>query len=179
MARSLSCLLRAAPTGFVRRVALVVLLSLAAATPGAAGPAADPPAASSAPILTLVGAGGERAFDRAALEALGTAAVETSNPWVKGVARYEGVPLRRVLEAAGLHGERLIATALDKYRAEIPMTDLADGGVILALKENGRYLTRRNKGPLFIVYPFDAHPELRNEVYFSRSVWQLTRIEVR
>ncbi len=177
MARVFLSVLGGVPAGVQRavRAAAMALLALGGLLVGPVR-AGEAPAE---PVLTVVGAGGEVAFDRAALEALGTVTVDTSNPWVKGVARYEGVPLRRVLEAARARGGRIIATALDGYRAEIPMTDLADDGVILALKENGGYLTRRNKGPLFIVYPFDAHPELRTEVYFSRSVWQLTRLEVK
>ena len=36
----------------------------------------------------------------------------------------------------------------------------------------------RDKGPLFLVYPFDTNPETYNEKYFSRSVWQIKEIEV-
>jgi hypothetical protein len=50
--------------------------------------------------------------------------------------------------------------------------------VILALKKNGAYLPVRNQGPIFVIYPFDLNPGLYNEVYFSRSVWQVKSIEV-
>ena len=30
-----------------------------------------------------------------------------------------------------------------------------------------------------LVYPFDARPELRNPMYYSRSAWQLRTLEVR
>jgi hypothetical protein len=36
----------------------------------------------------------------------------------------------------------------------------------------------RDKGPLFIIYPFDQHAELRNSVYHSRCAWQLKAIEL-
>jgi hypothetical protein len=36
----------------------------------------------------------------------------------------------------------------------------------------------RDKGPLFLVYPFDKDQGLFNEKYFSRSVWQIKDIEV-
>jgi hypothetical protein len=36
----------------------------------------------------------------------------------------------------------------------------------------------REKGPLFVMYPFDRVPELRNAVYYSRCIWQLREIEV-
>ena len=43
---------------------------------------------------------------------------------------------------------------------------------------DGTPMPVRDKGPLFAVYPFDAQPELRNAVYYSRSAWQLKSIEV-
>jgi hypothetical protein len=61
----------------------------------------------------------------------------------------------------------------------MPMEDVRKFGVILALKRDGEYMTVRDKGPLFIVYPFDSDPELKVQKYYSRSVWQVARIEVK
>ncbi len=36
----------------------------------------------------------------------------------------------------------------------------------------------REKGPLWIVYPYSSSPEFQNEVIYSRSIWQLNRITV-
>jgi hypothetical protein len=36
----------------------------------------------------------------------------------------------------------------------------------------------REKGPLFVMYPFDEQPALRTSVYFGRCIWQLKAIEV-
>ena len=36
----------------------------------------------------------------------------------------------------------------------------------------------RDKGPIFVIYPFDEAPELYNETYFGRSVWQAVSVEV-
>lgn len=36
----------------------------------------------------------------------------------------------------------------------------------------------RDRGPLFVIYPFDSQSELRNAIYYSRSAWQLRSIEV-
>jgi hypothetical protein len=166
--------------------AVLVLAAILAASLAPAVRADEPLAAPAGePLLTISGKiartnkDGEAVFDRAMLEALGTVTIDTANPWVKGVAHYEGVPVSRVLKAVGAQGSTLVAKALDNYTGEIPMADFADERVILALKENGAYLTPRNKGPLFIVYPFDTHPEFRTELYFSRSIWQLNRIEVK
>ena len=83
------------------------------------------------------------------------------------------------MQTVGANGERLVAVALNDYSAELPMEDVAKYNVILALKRNGEYMPVRDKGPLFIVYPFDSNPDLKNQKFYSRSVWQLARIEVR
>jgi hypothetical protein len=40
-------------------------------------------------------------------------------------------------------------------------------------------MTVRDKGPLFIIYPYDSNPDLKAQKYYSRSVWQIARIEVK
>ena len=57
--------------------------------------------------------------------------------------------------------------------------DFARHNVLLALKRNGLYMPIRDKGPLFIVYPYDSDPQLRHQRFYSRSAWQLVRIVVR
>ena len=39
-------------------------------------------------------------------------------------------------------------------------------------------MSLRDKGPLWIVYPFDSNPSYSTEVTYARSIWQLDRIEV-
>lgn len=35
----------------------------------------------------------------------------------------------------------------------------------------------RDKGPLWVIYPYDSDPALQSEVTYARSIWQLVRIE--
>jgi hypothetical protein len=49
---------------------------------------------------------------------------------------------------------------------------------ILALKRDGETLSRRDKGPIWIVYPRDDFPELQLETINARWVWQLIELEV-
>ncbi|MEJ6114555.1 hypothetical protein [Aeromonas salmonicida] len=51
--------------------------------------------------------------------------------------------------------------------------------MLLAEKQDGKVLTLRNKGPLWIIYPLSEYPELNKEVYHSRMVWQLTALEIK
>jgi hypothetical protein len=86
--------------------------------------------------------------------------------------------LRDVLAAAKASGRTLKALALNDYQTSIPADDAQKFDVILAHKMNGQDIPVKTKGPLFIVYPFDAKPELRSTVYFERSAWQLKSLNV-
>jgi hypothetical protein len=137
------------------------------------------------PILTVIGKiavtnkDGAAQFDRAMLESIGLVSFTTSTPWYKEPVSFEGVPLAKVMQAVGASGDKLLAVALNDYSAELPMEDISKYNVILALKRNGEYMPVRDKGPLFIVYPFDSNPDLKNQKFYSRSVWQVARLEVR
>ena len=122
---------------------------------------------------------GSAQFDRAMLEALGTVSFSTHTPWYKEPVTFEGVPLVRLLDLLEVHGDTLIAVALNDYTTEIPITDAAKYGPILALKRNGEYMPVRDKGPIFIVYNYDSNSDLRSQKFYSRSAWQVTRIEIK
>lgn len=135
-------------------------------------------------ILTVSGnidAKGKTAveFDRTALEALGMVEIETSTPWYKGPVKFEGVPLDAVMKAVGAKGERVVVVALNDYSSEIPVEDFAKYKTILALKRDGEYMPVRDKGPLFIVYPYDENPDLKSQKFYSRSVWQVAKLVVK
>lgn len=120
------------------------------------------------------------AFDMPTLERLGVVRFTTSTNWTEGKIVFEGVLLSRLLEVVGAEAgaTRLILTALNDYSIPIPISDARDWPVILAFKENGAYMSRRERGPLWVVYPQHAYPELGSREYLSRWVWQLAKITV-
>jgi len=138
--------------------------------------------AASPVVLTVEGSiegNGPRDFTIAELEAIGVTAVTTSTPWHDKVVTFEGVLLSDLLQRVGSKGTMIEGVALNNFYAEIPVSDLAAYGVLLAFKADGAYLGVRDKGPLFVIYPFDRFPELRNELFYSRSIWQLRRIKLK
>jgi len=118
----------------------------------------------------------EARFDREMLMAIAPTEIETRTPWHADRGRYEGPLLREVLAAAGVRSERVLIQALNDYEAEIPLADLHDYDVILAMSRNGSPMQIREFGPLFVLYPFDDHPELHNESVRFRSVWHVVHI---
>jgi len=137
------------------------------------------------PILTITGriAATNKVdaarFDRPMLEALGMSGFETTTPWYNGPVRFEGVSMSRLMQEVGATGETVIAYAINDYSTEIPMEDFTRYNVLLALKRDGQYMSVRDKGPLFIVYPFDSLPELKHQRFYSRSAWQVARFVIR
>lgn len=122
--------------------------------------------------------GGAAHFDMAMLAALPQTVIETRTPWYAAARRFTGPLLRDVLSAAGAQGSTLRLTALNDYRIDMPWDDPQRHDVILARLLDDKPMAVRDKGPLFVMYPFDARPELRSAVYFGRAAWQLRTIEV-
>lgn len=118
-------------------------------------------------------------FDEAMLAALPWQRIETSTPWTDGRTLFEGVLLASILDQVGVdEAEILHVTALNEFENFIPVSDIARFGVLLAMRMDGKTLSRRDKGPIWLVYPRDAFPELQDERHDAKWVWQLTRIEV-
>ncbi len=131
-------------------------------------------------ILTITGPGGSPSHDLtlADLEKLPKAEIRTTTPWHDGVQHFEGVSLQVLMESLKLNGANAQVVALNRYRTTIPTKDFSDHKPILAYRRNGAAMEVREKGPLFVIYPYDANAALKNDTYFSRSAWQVRSISV-
>ncbi|MGY3438075.1 MULTISPECIES: molybdopterin-dependent oxidoreductase [unclassified Marinovum] len=119
------------------------------------------------------------AFDLDMLKALPTTEFTTSTIWTDGPQTFTGVELKTFLETLDAHGDIIEATAINDYAVEIPMTDAVEGGAMLAYLSDGEEMSRRDKGPIWLVYPFDSNDDYRSETIYSRSIWQLDRLSVK
>lgn len=128
--------------------------------------------------IAVTNAGGRAEFDLEMLRALPAETIRTSTIWTDGVLELTGVPLAALMDRLGVTGGTLTAQAINDYSTEIPVSDAVAGGPILAYHENGAPMPRRKRGPLWIVYPFDARPDYQSEVIYTRSIWQLDRLDV-
>lgn len=135
-------------------------------------------------ILRVIGnigntnAPGVAEFDLAMLEGLGVVEMVTHTPWTQGEVRFSGVPAAKLMEAVGARAEKVDAVALNDYRAEIPTSDFQSYGPILATRVDDTPLRVRDKGPVWVIYPWSANPQIDNIEFHSRSIWQVKTIEV-
>lgn len=130
-------------------------------------------------LLTVTTNGESKAYTRADLEALGPLEFTTTTIWTEGDQTFTGTPLSALLVDASISEGTIRATAINDYAVEIPVDEVIDSEwPIVAFLANGEAMSVREKGPLWIVYPYDADPAFRSEVVYSRSIWQLDRISL-
>jgi hypothetical protein len=170
------------PNRLSRRAVLSAVMALPAAPVAAQGGLRSP---REAPLLVVSGRIGQRnagataVFDRPMLEELGITGFTTTTPWYEGPVRFDGVPMQHVMRAVAAAGDQVTAIALNDYSTDIPVSDFARFDVLLAMARDGRPMRASDKGPLFIVYPFDSKPELRARQYYSRSAWSVAQLIVK
>lgn len=111
------------------------------------------------------------AFDLAMLEKLGMKSYSLQYPgWPKRYS-FEGPLLRDVLAAVGAEKANVIRfLGLDGYEPEIPVKDAMDYDVMLAIKADGNYLGIGDRGPIWLVYPRETTPALKDSDD-SKWVW--------
>lgn len=146
----------------------------------------DPiPAPKGKVILTIRGAtspfakSGVIRFDREVLEEIGLIRYSSKNRWYDNAMTYEGVFGSRLMEIVGVpkNAKFLLLKALNDYAVRIPVTDFSRWPVMFALKLNGKYMTVREKGPIWIVYPNHLYPKLGKQPHIAKWIWQLKSIE--
>jgi hypothetical protein len=128
--------------------------------------------------INLKNTGAQADFDMAMLAALPQHSFTTKTPWYAEPKKFTGPLLRDVLAAVGAQGKMLKAVALNNFKVEIPVEDAQQLEVIVALLMNDQPMAIRDKGPLFVIYPFETNIELQSTRYYSRSIWQLRALEV-
>jgi hypothetical protein len=153
----------------LRFIAAALLLGLASA-PVVAGEVA----------LSLVAANNGQTLELSIeeLEALPQATVRTETDFTDGMTVFTGPLVRDVL---ALHALDRIDTvrfvAANDYFVDIPTNEFTTYDVILAMTADGKALSRRDRGPLWLMYPISDHSELNDPLYLRRLIWQVVRIE--
>lgn len=133
-------------------------------------------------ILTVTGAidgtndSGTAVFDLASFESLGLTEIRTDTPWTDSTTSFEGVLVHDLIARVGAAGTNMRAIAWDDYTISIPLSDFDTYGAILATRRNGDPMQVRDKGPIWIIYPWSDFPELQNEENYAKAIWQVREL---
>jgi hypothetical protein len=130
-------------------------------------------------LISNTNGDGVALYDKDLIAEIGISEINTSTTWTDGKNKFIGVLGRDLLKAVGAKGTEIFAVAVNDYKITIPISDFNKYDVLLATSMNGKVLTRRDKGPIWVVYPRDDHSELQTETINGRMIWQLVKIVVK
>lgn len=120
--------------------------------------------------------------------------IETNTPWTNGAKlRYRGASLKQVLAKHGLSEAKIIeGFALDDYQAQLEMKEIdvydpiiateigcsdADrSSAVCATGQEFRPLTDADRGPYYVVWPYDRLPKASGPGDNSRWIWFLVAL---
>ncbi|SMF13406.1 hypothetical protein SAMN06265365_105138 [Tistlia consotensis] len=148
--------------------ALLLLVAAPALLPGSAR----------AQSLTVEGniVAGPCTLTREELDKLPRGEFTTTTQWTQGKATFRGVMGQALMRSLGAAGTMVEAHALDGYTIEIPLDDFETTPMLIADQMDGKPLPK-DKGPFWIVYPYDAGYDAQQ--YVDRSVWALDKLVVK
>ena len=131
-------------------------------------------------ILTVKGkvGTGEQHYTYKQLKSLPNIKIETETIWTDSTHTYTAISVKTLLETVKAKGKTLKLIALNDYSVDVPVETLVKHNAFIAFEQDGKKMRIRNKGPLWLLYPFSDNPEINIPVYQSHSVWQLKTIEV-
>lgn len=126
--------------------------------------------------ITKTNVGGSLQLDMDQMAALPQTTFQTSTTWTEGKPTFKGVLMKDMIAAAGASGKTIQMSAVNDYAISMPLADVTPQAPLLAYLMDGKPMSLRDKGPVWLVYPYDADARWRTEETYSRSIWQLTDI---
>lgn len=112
-------------------------------------------------------------FDLEKLESLGMVEIRTESPWTDGMATFQGVPISALVDFVGASGSQVRFLALDDYTVTIPISDFDAYQPILATRRDGEPMRIRDRGPIWVIYPWSDYPQIQNEENYAKAIWQV------
>ena len=119
----------------------------------------------------------EMTLDTDRLDSFPQKTIETTTPWTEGVQRFSGPTLSYLAGLGGPAPTEALVIALNDYLITLPSSDWKRWDPILATRHKGVRMPVREKGPFWVIYPIDQDPVLITQLYRSRMVWQVNKID--
>ena len=130
-------------------------------------------------IQALKNSGCDRAvqLNSEALLALPQQQFVTHHSWSDKAETFRGPLLQDVLNTACENSEKIKLTALNDYAIDMDFNEVKKYQPIVALSVDGKRLSVREKGPLWVMLPLDKH-NIKDRSLDGIMIWQLSDIEI-
>lgn len=119
-------------------------------------------------------------MDLVTLESVGLVDYTVNDPFDKKEITYRGVLMSTLLDVLQVPSTAttLHIVALNDYAVDVPIQDMRDYPVLLALKSDGEYMPISTRGPAMLVYPYDDFT-FDQAAYNDYWIWQIASMDVR
>ncbi|MFK7745513.1 MAG: hypothetical protein AB8B47_10700 [Roseobacter sp.] len=163
------------PFGHVLSILLILAPFSASAAPR---PVQLAPMQERAAELVIVAADGKEArYSPDTLEEMPTYQLTTTTPWREKPANFEGILLKDLLKAHGLHTASAIrVTAENDFTSIIQRAVWEEVEILVATRVNGKAHSRRARGPIQFVIDKSSYESSSNALE-EHLVWMAARIE--
>ncbi|WP_254869801.1 hypothetical protein [Thalassospira sp. HF15] len=111
------------------------------------------------------------------LKELQATEINTSTQWTEGVQTFRGVAFDLLFDTYGLEADTVRVSALNDYNVMVPVDILREDGAILAYHLNDAEMSVREKGPFWVIFPYDADERFQTDTYWAYSVWQVKSVD--
>jgi len=130
-------------------------------------------------ILTIKGvAPQDVSFTLNELQALPSDKVTTETIWTDTPHTYTTVSFKTLFEhlKSDPKGKTLTMVALNDYFIKVEIDTLIEHNAFIAYAMDGKEMRIRDKGPLWVLYPFSDKPAINIPPFQAHSIWQLKAI---
>ena len=130
------------------------------------------------PILTIQGLDQPVVLTLSDLQAMPDNTVSTETIWTDKRHTFSSVRFKDLFEAlnANIAGKKVTMIALNDYSIEVDVETLVNNNAFIAYAMDGKAMRIRDKGPLWVLYPFSDQPEINVPPFQAHSIWQLKTI---
>lgn len=118
------------------------------------------------------------ALDEKALLSLPQQRFKTRHTWSDTAQEFSGPLLSDVLNLACHNVTRLMLKAINDYSIEMDFNEMRNYQPIVAITVDGKRLSVRHKGPLWVMMPLDRFDELPPRSMDDMLIWQLSDISI-
>lgn len=106
--------------------------------------------------------------------------VSTETIWTDKRHTFSSVSFKDLLETLNIDasGRKVKMIALNDYSIEVEVDTLIKNNAFIAYFMDGKKMRIRDKGPLWVLYPFSDQPEINIPPFQAHSIWQLKTIVI-
>ncbi len=127
------------------------------------------------PVLTVQSEAASVSFTLAEFKTLPSTQVRTKTIWTDKTHTFSSVTFKDLMKHLHIDtkGKKITMIALNDYSIQVAIDTLIKYNAFIAYAMDGKTMRIRDKGPLWVLYPFSDQPDINIPPYQAHAIWQL------